>query len=75
VQCKEAHECRQGRVIQTPPGQQTGGEAETLVAGEDCLWIDEYDVVNQRWAVGRYGATRVWEREGLAYFCQSISER
>jgi hypothetical protein len=54
LQCEQAHECRQGRVIQTPTGQQTGGEAETLVAGEDCLWIDEYDVVNQRRAVGRW---------------------
>ena len=49
LQCEEAHEGRQGRVVQTPSGQQTGGEAETLVPCEECLWIDEYNAVNQRW--------------------------
>ena len=50
LQREQTHEGRQGRVIQTPSGQQTGGEAETLVACEECLWRDEYNAVNRRWA-------------------------
>jgi len=47
LQCEQAHEGRQGRVIQTPTGQQAGGEGETLEACEDCLWTNEYGTVDQ----------------------------
>jgi hypothetical protein len=51
LQCEKPDEGGEGRVVRSPAGEEAGGEAETLVGGEDAEYEGGEVVDWVRWGV------------------------